>query len=481
MLPPLTPAGMRSSLSCSSRYSTQGEVTLSRLVRRITHSRLASASMISSVLLVVAGTVAFASIPDSPTGSGGVISGCFKTQNGQLRVIDPATEQCLPSETAISWNQVGPTGPQGPQGIQGIQGPIGDTGPQGVQGLKGDTGAQGAQGLQGLTGATGPAGADGATGPAGPGGPAGATGPAGPPGGPPPVPPVPYNGKFMLFVDNVLSGPIGTVTGCRAMFTTGEDVSNNIVHTFVIPNGYEPCEITIGANAGAAAFDWLNQEMGGTFPRHTAGIAQYTVDVRGSVHVGTEINLADAVITKFTLPPIDSGSATLFDASMELQSGLQQVTTAVSPALSGTDNGLVNRGPHHFLSSTLTDSIQNIRGTMPFDTTSSPYSWSVDVTKVNNGGSFSLRLGTLRTTTLMVTTPSSATDTITDLKAWQTRLDYRTASLSVTAPATFEAAQTLTINFTLVLMTSPLDPLESSIGFEFGWGFHADGISLIVQ
>ena len=296
------------------------------------------------------------------------------------------------------------------------------------------------------------------------------------------MPPVPYNGKFMLFVDNVLSGPIGTVTGCRAMFTTGEDVSNNIVHTFVIPNGYEPCEITIGANAGAAAFDWLNQEMGGTFPRHTAGIAQYTVDVRGSVHVGTEINLADAVITKFTLPPIDSGSATLFDASMELQSGLQQVTTAVSPALSGTDDGLVSRGPHHFLSSTLTDSIQNIRGTMPFDTTSSPYSWSVDVTKVNNGGgSFSLRLGTLRTTTLMVTTPSSATETITDLRAWQARGDRRTASLSVTAPATFEAAQTLTINFTLVLMTSPLDPLESSIGLEFGWGFHADGISLIVQ
>lgn len=89
------------------------------MLRRLAHSRLASASMISGVLFIVAGTVAFATIPDSA----GVIHGCFRTQTGQLRVIDTATQQCLPTETAISWNQVGPQGPQGPVGPQGPPGP----------------------------------------------------------------------------------------------------------------------------------------------------------------------------------------------------------------------------------------------------------------------------------------------------------------------------------------------------------------------
>jgi|ERR1700675_3683538 len=77
--------------------------------------------MISSGLLVLAGTVAFASIPDSS----GVIHGCFETQQGQLRVIDPATQHCLPSETAISWNNIGP---QGPAGLAGPPGPPGSGG-----------------------------------------------------------------------------------------------------------------------------------------------------------------------------------------------------------------------------------------------------------------------------------------------------------------------------------------------------------------
>jgi lipopolysaccharide/colanic/teichoic acid biosynthesis glycosyltransferase len=34
-----------------------------------------------------------------------VINGCYKSGNGQLRVIDPATDSCHPSETAISWSQ----------------------------------------------------------------------------------------------------------------------------------------------------------------------------------------------------------------------------------------------------------------------------------------------------------------------------------------------------------------------------------------
>jgi hypothetical protein len=96
------------------------------MLRKLARSRLASASLISSVLLVLAGMVAFASIPDSA----GVIHACYNTAAGTLRVIDSPTQACRPSETAISWNQVGPSGAIGPQGPQGPQGPSGVLGLQ---------------------------------------------------------------------------------------------------------------------------------------------------------------------------------------------------------------------------------------------------------------------------------------------------------------------------------------------------------------
>jgi hypothetical protein len=70
-----------------------------------------------------------ASIPDG----GGVIHGCYKTNQGTLRVIDTALGQtCSNGETALNWSQTGPAGPQGapgPQGPQGQQGPQGNPGP----------------------------------------------------------------------------------------------------------------------------------------------------------------------------------------------------------------------------------------------------------------------------------------------------------------------------------------------------------------
>ncbi len=53
-----------------------------------------------------------------------IITACMKAMNGQLRIVSAAT-QCLPSETAIFWNAVGPQGPQGLQGPAGPQGPSG--------------------------------------------------------------------------------------------------------------------------------------------------------------------------------------------------------------------------------------------------------------------------------------------------------------------------------------------------------------------
>jgi len=119
--------------------------------RRVRRGALAVTAV---VVVAIAGAVTYA-VAD--VGGGGVINGCYKTQNGQLRVIDPATDHCLPSETAISWNQTGTQGPPGPTG------PAGPTGPQGPTGDTGATGPAGPTGAQGPTGATGP------TGPQGPG------------------------------------------------------------------------------------------------------------------------------------------------------------------------------------------------------------------------------------------------------------------------------------------------------------------------
>jgi hypothetical protein len=87
--------------------------------------------VIAAVAVAVAGGVTYA-VAD--IGSGGVINGCYKSQNGQLRLIDPATDSCLPSETAISWGQTGTQGPKGDKGDKG------DPGPPGPKGDKGDPG-----------------------------------------------------------------------------------------------------------------------------------------------------------------------------------------------------------------------------------------------------------------------------------------------------------------------------------------------------
>src|SRR5688572_13836612 len=57
-----------------------------------------------------------------------IINGCVSAK-GMLRVV--TTASCSSTETAISWNRVGPTGPQG---IQGPQGEPGEPGPPGKPG-----------------------------------------------------------------------------------------------------------------------------------------------------------------------------------------------------------------------------------------------------------------------------------------------------------------------------------------------------------
>jgi len=108
-------------------------------------------SLKPTLLAVASAIAAAAAVATITNASGGTIAGCYKTENGQLRITDGA---CNPSETPISWNQ---TGLQGPTGARGPSGATGAQGPSGQDGAQGPTGATGATGAQGTTGPRGPA------------------------------------------------------------------------------------------------------------------------------------------------------------------------------------------------------------------------------------------------------------------------------------------------------------------------------------
>jgi type VI secretion system secreted protein Hcp len=81
----------------------------------------------TAVVLAAAG-VAVASIPNADN----VISGCYNTGSGALRVIDTSSSQCSSKETAISWSQQGPPGTPGQPGTPGTPGAPGPQGNPGV-------------------------------------------------------------------------------------------------------------------------------------------------------------------------------------------------------------------------------------------------------------------------------------------------------------------------------------------------------------
>ena len=127
-------------------------------VRRFVPRRLGTGAVGGGMLALLAGSVAVASIPDTA----GVIHGCYKSNNGQLRIIDTAAgDSCRNGETAISWSQ---TGQPGPQGIPGLKGDPGIQGIQGLQGQPGLNGKDGAPGKDGINGLNGAAGQDGVNG-----------------------------------------------------------------------------------------------------------------------------------------------------------------------------------------------------------------------------------------------------------------------------------------------------------------------------
>ena len=120
---------------------------------------LLSAAAASLAATLVAGGVAWATIP----ATGGVINGCYRVseddQKGQVRVVNDAAS-CKTNEAPIAWNQVGLQGPKGDKGDQGIQGRQGENGTNGRDGANGTDGANGVS----VTSAAEPAGSNCATG-----------------------------------------------------------------------------------------------------------------------------------------------------------------------------------------------------------------------------------------------------------------------------------------------------------------------------
>lgn len=116
-----------------------------------------------ALLLLGGGTAAFATITAGPV-SGGVIYGCYTTaatDGSHTLVLQNTGTSCPRGDTAIKWNQQGPTGPRGPQGPKGATGATGPAGPPGPAGQTGATGPAGPAGPQGPAGTQGPAGAPG--------------------------------------------------------------------------------------------------------------------------------------------------------------------------------------------------------------------------------------------------------------------------------------------------------------------------------
>ena len=68
----------------------------------------AALAVVVVALGIAAASVAYAAIPDGV----GMIHGCYKNGNGQLRVVNEAGD-CTASEIAIDWSRSGPPGARG--------------------------------------------------------------------------------------------------------------------------------------------------------------------------------------------------------------------------------------------------------------------------------------------------------------------------------------------------------------------------------
>jgi Collagen triple helix repeat (20 copies) len=119
--------------------------------RNLRSLRPSPALVVACVALGFAlGGFAVAAIP----GPDGVITACFKTKTGALRVIDEE-KRCASGERRIAWNERGPRGPEGEKGPKGERGKDGKPGPKGDDGRPGEPGPKGDRGRRGRRGRPG--------------------------------------------------------------------------------------------------------------------------------------------------------------------------------------------------------------------------------------------------------------------------------------------------------------------------------------
>ena len=157
--------------------------------------------VVAATLSVLAGAaVAVGTIPDSD----GVIHGCYRQEQGQLRVTGDASA-CTRGEQALSWNQ---TGPQGEQGVPG---------PAGPQGLQGPPGADGVGEVEA---------------------------------------PEPYDGRFQLLLDGD-AVPLASFAGCNTHLVAAQDGQGTAV-------AFQDCVLEVGVpTVTPVIHDWIDDLLTG--------------------------------------------------------------------------------------------------------------------------------------------------------------------------------------------------------------------------
>jgi hypothetical protein len=115
----------------------------------VRRGHLLAALLGAIVATVVAGGVAWATIPPVP---GGVIQGCYDA-GGNVKVVEALP--CPPKYTPFQWNQRGPAGTNGTNGTDGTDGTNGTDGTDGINGTDGTDGINGTDGTDGTNGVSG--------------------------------------------------------------------------------------------------------------------------------------------------------------------------------------------------------------------------------------------------------------------------------------------------------------------------------------
>jgi hypothetical protein len=241
------------------------------------------------------------------------IKACANKKTGAMRYISKGA--CKKTETALSWNQMGPQGLPGSAGTKGTAGAKGDTG---AAGTKGDTGAAGAKGDTGAAGSSFSArsvcGADGAT--------LCAVDTQGPGGGT--VFFVDTEGKYSDF-DYLEVAPTDASTGVAWSTTTphcGLLANTSCQAAFVTTSGEAINYGAIGTGRAATAAIVARHDVGDvTKTDYAAGVADaYTTPTASDWWLPSFEELREVCKFALNVPP-DETDCSAFEGSPTLRSG----------------------------------------------------------------------------------------------------------------------------------------------------------------